>query len=788
MKRSRFILVALIASACTARPGDAPTASLSERALPTGRLLDPVGRTIDIGNMPLAVTLSPDEKHAAILLSGFRERGLQIVDIAAGKVTQTLPQRGAFLGLAFSPDGKSLYTSGGGRDVIYRYTWDGSRAILADSIMLARFDSIHPRFVGAIAFSTDARRLYVAENRSDSIAVVDLSTGRVDQRIATGHYPYAIIVHPNNDVLVSSWGESSVDVFRPDNNGRLTLAKKITTGRHPSAMILNRSGTRLYAVSSSTDRISVIDPASGATLETLSDAAPSGPSEGSTPDGIALSRDESRLFVAEADNNAVAVFDLSGAITRLIGRIPVLWYPDALALRGDSLLVVNGKGRGAGPNPTNPNGERAGTTNQQQYTLGQLNGALSVISTKQSPAELTQSSARVSRANGWDLTRSKPDHPPFEHVILVIKENRTYDQVLGDEPSGDGDSSLVWYHSDTSPNHRALARRFGLYDRFFTNAEVSSQGWPWTTSAYVTEYTEKTTNMVYRALRPDRDEGDTDAPASGYLWDEATRKKITLRNYGMYAEAIPGSPKKYRATRPGLVQYTNPDYPPFDMTISDQLRVDIWLAEFTDYVKHGNLPKFEIVHLPRDHTAGARPGFCTVLSCFADNDLALGRVIDALSHSPYWRNTAVFVMEDDAQAGPDHFDSHRSVALTISAWNKPGLIHRFVNTTDMLATIEEIIGLEPLSQFDRFGRALRDIWRGKPDLTPYVAIVPSHSIHDVNPPRAVGARESMHFDLSSADRIDDAQFNRLLWRVIKGEHVPYPGTHRGSTLDFVQDR
>jgi YVTN family beta-propeller protein len=781
------VLAALLALACASPSSDRPTASVAQRALPTGRILDPLGRIIDIGNMPLAITLSPDEKHAAILLSGFRERGLQIVDIAAGAVTQTLRQPGAFLGLAFSPDGKSLYTSGAAHDVIYRYAWDGSRATLADSIVVAPFDSVHPRFIGAITFSHDGRSLYAAENKSDSIAVVDLATSRVAQRIATGHYPYAIIVHPNNDVLVSSWGESSVDVFRPDGNGRLIFAKRIATGRHPSAMALNRTGTRLYVVSSSTDRISVVDPSSGKTLETLDDAAPSGPGEGSTPDGIALSRDESRLFVAEADNNSIAVFDISSTKSRLVGRIPVLWYPDALVVSGDSLLVLNGKGRGAGPNPTNPNGELAGSI-PSLYTLGQLNGAISILSTLSSPSELGEYSRRVSRANGWDVARSRPSHPPFEHVILIIKENRTYDQVFGDEPAGDGDSSLVWFHDDTSPNHRALAKRFGLYDRFFTNAEVSSQGWSWTTAAYVTEYIEKTTNMVYRVVRPDRDEGDTDAPASGYLWDEATRKGITVRNYGMYVEKVPGSNGKYRATRPGATQHTNPDYPPYDVSISDQQRADIWLAEFASFVREDNLPKLEIVHLPRDHTAGARPGFSTVLSCFADNDLALGRVIDALSHSPYWKNTVVFVMEDDSQAGPDHVDSHRSIALTVSAWNKPGLIHRFVNTTDMLATIEEILALDPLSQFDHFGRPLRDFWREKPDLTPYVAIVPEHSLNEVNPPRGVGARESMQLDLTEADRNDDAKFNRLLWRVVKGEHVPYPGTRRSSTLDFVQDR
>lgn len=789
MKSFRFacvIVFAFATVACTSHPGNPPTASVSERALPTGRILDPVGRIIDVGNMPLAIALSPDEKHAAILLSGFRERGLQIVDLAAGTVTQTLPQRGAFLGVTFSPDGKFVYTSGGAHDVVYRYSWDGSRAALADSIIIAPIDTIHPRFVGAIAFSPDGRRMYVAENMADSVAVVDMATHTVVQRVSTGHYPYAFVVSPNGYLFVSSWGATSVDGFLPMPDGRLTFEKRIATHRHPSAMALNRAGTRLYVVSSSMDRISVVDPEAAATINTLVDAAPSGPSEGSTPNGIVLSRDDSKLFVAEADNNSIAVFDIASGSTQPIGRIPVLWYPDALAVSGDSLIVVNGKGRRAGPNPTNPKNERAGS-DPRSYVLGQLNGALSIFSTKPTAAELAQYSARVARNNSWDQPRPRPSHPPFEHVILIIKENRTYDQVFGDDPAGDGDSSLVWYRSDTSPNHRALAKRFGLYDRFFTNAEVSSQGHPWSTSAYVTEYTEKVVNMTYRVVRPDQDEGDVDAPATGYLWDEAKRKGITLRNYGEYTDQIP-STKKYRATRPGLVEYTNEDYPTFDMGISDQHRADIWLAEFARYVREGKLPALEIVWLPRDHTAGARPGSCTPFACFADNDLAFGRIIDALSHSPFWKNTAVFSMEDDSQAGPDHFDSHRSVAFTISAWNKPGLIHRFVNTTDILATIEEILGLDALSQFDHYGHPLHDIWRDKPDLTPYVALVPSHSLNEVNGPRAVGARESLHFDLAEADKIDDAQFNRLLWKVIKGKNVPYPGTHRNSTLDFVRDR
>jgi hypothetical protein len=345
-----------------------------------------------------------------------------------------------------------------------------------------------------------------------------------------------------------------------------------------------------------------------------------------------------------------------------------------------------------------------------------------------------------------------------------------------------------------TPNHHALAERFGLYDRFFVNAEVSSQGHPWSTSAYVTEYTEKITPTNYSERRPEVDESEAETPATGYLWDAAARKGISVRNYGEYAEPVPrtdtsnGQRPRYRATRRGLEPYTNPDYPPFDVAISDQLRTDVWLEEFNRYVREGRMPALEIMHLPQDHTAGARPRYCTPRACVADNDLALGRIIEALSRSPFWRSTAVFVLEDDAQAGPDHVDSHRSVLLVASPYSRPGTIHRFVNTTDVLATIEEILGLEPLSQFDHYGRPLRDVWAASPDLRPYAALTPAQSIAERNPARGVGARESQGINLAAADRVDDAQFNHLLWRVLKGPQSPYPRTRRYSTLDVVRER
>ncbi|MEP7067079.1 MAG: phosphoesterase, partial [Gemmatimonadota bacterium] len=388
--------------------------------------------------------------------------------------------------------------------------------------------------------------------------------------------------------------------------------------------------------------------------------------------------------------------------------------------------------------------------------------------------------------------------PPIEHVVYIIKENRTYDQLFGDLRPGDGDTALMFFPRALTPNHHALAERFGTYDRFFVNAEVSQQGHPWSTAGYVTDYIEKTTHDIYRGRRPEPDEpGDVDDPVAGYLWDAAARKHIMMRNYGEASEVVPRPGEtadekrtggdSVRALLPALQPYTNPSYPPFDMSVPDQKRADIWLAEFREYERAGKMPALEILHLPRDHTAGLRAGLCTPRACVADNDLALGRIIEALSHSQFWRTTAVFVLEDDAQAGADHVDSHRSVMFTISPWARAGLIHRFVNTTDVLATMEELLGLGSFSQFDHFGRPLREIWRDSPDVRPYAALTPAQSIVDLNVATGPGARASAHIDLAHEDRVDDSVFNRILWGALKGS-APYPAARRLSLLEAARAR
>ncbi|MEO7039799.1 MAG: bifunctional YncE family protein/alkaline phosphatase family protein [Gemmatimonadaceae bacterium] len=792
-------------------PSEVGTQPVSEHRLPTGVRLDPVGRSIPVGNMPIAALASPDGRYLVLSLAGWRDQGIDIVDLASGRVAQHTPQTGAFLGLAWSADGRTLYVSGGAADAVYEYQWQPAAphpASLVDSISVGHADATTPgsRYPAGIALSADGKSLYVAENLSDSLAVLDLATRRVVQRVAVGSYPYAVVATHDSSgshVYVSAWGASSVATFRVSANGRLFAEQSIEVGRHPSAMVASADGSRLFVASASTDRVAVVDTRARRVLRWLLDQPPGGVAEGSTPNALALSADGKRLLVAEADANAIAVFALSGQasgtasgadIDSLLGRIPTEWYPTAVGVHGDSLWVVNGKGRGAGPNPNGPQPNRPlAQTDPHSYTLGQLSGTVSAIGEVHGN-DLDALSRRVARANGWDTTRvARAHYPPFEHVVYIIKENRTYDQVLGDLPQADGDTTLLFFPRAISPNHHALAERFGIFDRFFVNAEVSNQGHPWSTAAYVTDFLEKTTPDDYRGSRPEHDDAAIDAsdPAMGYLWDAAIKKGLSLRVYGEYAELVPRAandtgPQRVRSLIPSLAPYTNPTYPPFDMTISDQVRADAWLAEFARYERSGKMPALEILHLPRDHTAGARATAPTPKAYMADNDFALGRIIEALSRSPFWKHTLVFVVEDDAQAGPDHVDSHRSVMLAMSAWNRGGVIHRFVNTTDVLATIEEVLGLDPMSHFDRFGRPLRDIWRDTPDLRAYVALESVQSRTELNLATGTGARRSARLDFSEADKIDDEQFNHILWRAIKGPGVPYPGAKRAAVQEYVR--
>ena len=405
-------LLALAACHPSAPQGDrvGTTSSTLLPRLPTGQWLDPAGVVRNVGSMPLALATAPSARRLVLLLNGYLEQGIQVVD-RDGVVRQKLIQPAAFIGLAFSPDGRTLYASGGNRDLVYAYRWAADSAVLADSLPLrvTAPDSDGTSYPAGFAVSADGRQLYVAENLADSVAVMDVASRRVVQRLPTGPYPYAVAITPEGTVFVSNWGASTLSVFQRAADGRLASLPPLAAGRHPSALLLTADGRRLFVASGSTDRVAVVDTRARRVLGELRDPPPAGPDEGATPNALALSADGTRLFVAESDANAVAVFDLSANFSgipmargddKLAGRVPTEWFPTALAALGDTLMVVNGKGRGAGPNPDGPGIGRPYP--RTSYTLGQVTGSLSIVpAARAGAAELAAYSARVARANGW---------------------------------------------------------------------------------------------------------------------------------------------------------------------------------------------------------------------------------------------------------------------------------------------------------------------------------------------------------------------------------------------------
>jgi DNA-binding beta-propeller fold protein YncE len=750
--------------------------------LPTGVRLDPAGDSVELGSLPINLVVAADNDKAVVVLSGWREQGVQVLDLNTRKVTQTLLQDGAFYGAAFSPDGGRLCVSGGNTDMLFVYSWKNGAATLEHKFELAKkktADGTGTSYPAGLAFSSNGKFVYVAENVGDRLAVVNAATGEIAQRFPTDHYPYGVALTGDGQVFVSAWGANTVSQFRVLQDGTLAYLGRIEVGQHPSALAVK--GTKLYVTLAGSDRVAIVDTKLRKLAHYLSDAAPGAPAEGSTPNAIAFSSDGKRLFVAEADNNAVAVFDtVTGT---LLGRVPTDWYPTAVAEVRNELLIVTGKGHGTHANPDGP----VPLTNwpdgkPKAYTLGQLNGTLRVLPTSLPPPQLATFTQRVAAANNWQRSSVPRRYPPFRHVVYIIKENRTYDQVLGDLKEGDGDPSLVYFPDITiTPNHHALARRFGLFDRFFVNAEVSSQGHIWSTAAYVTNYGEKVVPSGYAGKRADVDGEESDEPERGFLWTLAARDGITFRDYGEMVKGNPGWP----VTQRGLGADVSPDYIPFDLTTQDQKRADVWIAELQRFVAAGNMPQLEVVWLPMDHLAAGRPGKCTPRACMADNDLALGRIVQALSHSPYWKDTVIFVLEDDAQASPDHTDSHRAPFYAISAYNRPGTVHRFVNTTDVVAAIEDILGMGRLSKFDYFSRSMAEIFAPKPDLTPYDPIVPTQDLNEKNPANTAAARMSEGLDLSAPDRVDDQLYNRILWMMLKGDNSP-PAARSHAALQSLQ--
>jgi len=814
--------------------------------------ISPAGRQTALGDLPVNAVLSPDGGHILIVNSGAGVQALQVVSTADSRVVQTIPYtvpHDVFIGVVYSPDGKSAYASGGGENVVHTFSVraDGTLSPTGDIVIGTSTQNPYP---AGLSVSPDGKTLYVANNLANTVAIVDVASRTVTATVSVGTSPYTTLVDQfNGMVYVSNWGDGTVSELDPQTR---TVVSIIAVGNHPSAMTLSPHG-QLYVADSDSDAVSVVVDKE---IRRFSVAPTSTAPLSSSPVGLAVSPDGKLLYVANAGDDALAVFSLDGTDRGQYfqGWIPTAWYPTAVLVSGDggTLFVTNGKGQGEGPNNTGlypdpsrktfPGVDRVQGYNDQYCSCsfnlftGSMNvGTLSTIAVP-SKGQLTSDTLQVARNDRFfdtsmrDRSAGNPipvpgGTSPIKHVIYIKKENRTYDQVFGDEPFANGDASLTLFGKSVTPNQHALAERFGLPDNFYADAQVSADGHNWVWSANVNDYSEKIWPQVSPyAPAPGRNrkndfDGRGPMPSSpgGFIWDAAAAANITYRDYGNFVQStgsaatiIPASqadtckgPVAHTyvgtsipagsvlcfqpwtvnpAATPNLVGHFDPRYPAFDLSYRDADRFAEWKREFDQFVAKDNLPQLEMVHLGNDHTDGTVPGSMTPQFMNADNDDAVGRLVDAVSHSKYWSSTAIFITEDDAQNGPDHVDSHRTTSLVISPYTSqasPRAEHTHYDTASMLRTIELILGLKPLSKYDATTTPMWQMFSATPDTTPYTA-VPETVPAALNSSRAYGARQSAHMNFVVPDAMPMDELNRVLWHAIKGANVPYPQIH-GAT-------
>ncbi len=772
--------------------------------LPNGWSLKPAGRQIRLGDFPVQMAVHPSEPVLAILHAGYGEHEVVTANTETGKIIGRVSLPETFAGLAWSADGKQLYVGGGFDDRIYRF--DHAGGLLANKTRFPHPDSEKRLKVpGGLVLSADGKILWVANVNGHSAARLDTTSGTVRDLIPleVDSYPYGLAWdEPHNRLYVSLWNHASVVVI---DTATLKPVGSLPTQEHPNELLLARGGKILYVANANRNSVSVIDTVAAKAIETIGTAIDPGAPAGSTPSALALSADESILLVANANTNNLAVVNVKepGGSTPL-GFIPTGWYPTSVrfARNGKAIYVANGKGQSSranrdGPNPVDPAGN---SPSVREYIAGLFQGTLSVIPMPDASRMATYSRTVYEcsplRRGEPTAVRGEPMPAgpipgrvglpsPIKYVVYIIKENRTYDQVFGDLPEGKGDPHLCLFPKIITPNHHALAREFVLLDNFYVDGEVSADGHEWSMGAYATDFVERTWPLSYRGNRrvpyPSEGEFALARPAAGYLWDRAAEKGVSYRSYGEFIKNGKTPDEPGTTSVPALKDHFDPFFRTFDMDYPDVKRAERFLHELAGFEKSGDMPRLVILRLPNDHTAGTRPGSPTVLAALADNDLALGQVVEGLSKSRFWKELAIFVVEDDAQNGSDHVDAHRTVALAISPYVKRHAVDSSMySTSSMLRTMELILGLEPMSQFDASARPMFGSFTPQADFEPYAHRPAQVDINAKNAARAPLAELSRELNLEIEDRADDLLFNEIIWKAVRGVESPMPPPVRAA--------
>lgn len=785
--------------------------------LNSGWTLRPAGKQIPLDTLPMSAALSPDGKYLLILNGGYKPPSISVLSTADEREVSRVPVEDGWLGLTFTPNGKLVYVGGGSRSTVYEFTFNDGQLVPARKFEITpAAERAWNDFTGDVAVSPDGRLLYVAQLYRDTIAVINPQTGRVIERYKTGRRPYRILFHPDGkSFFVSSWADGSLYHHQAVDGA---LVQRIGLGSHPTDMVWDdrrptleegeqapKWTARMFVSAANTNTVYVLGITESNEIqqvETINVAMTPRHPLGMSPTALALNAAKTRLFVVCSDANAVAVTDVSTTKSRVRGFIPTGWYPTAARSLADGrLIVLNGRGLKSYPNPNGPGPLRRAAPLHEgpppvvEYVGRMQTGTASVIPPfddeqldQYSTLALASSRYRDSlldRVN-TGVDSPIPNHPgepsPIQHVIYIVKENRTYDQVFGDLGKGNGDPSLTLFTADTTPNQRKLANEFVLFDNFYVNSDVSADGHNWATAAIATDYTQKLWPNSYAGRRKHYDyEGGEPAnlPPAGYIWTNVLSAGVPMRNYGYFCtnrKTAAADGTQVEAIRdPALNAVTNRKYRGFDLDYPDVERAKTFLKDLAEFEKSGEMPRFLILRLGNDHTSGGAAGKIHPLSAMADNDYALGLLVEGVSKSRFWATTAIFVVEDDAQNGPDHVDSHRSPALVVSPYVRRGVVDSTLyNQVSVLRTMELILGVRPMTHFDAGARPMSSAFQATADTRGYQAVKPSHRLDERNPAATPAAARSARMDFSEADRIDDNELNDILWRAVRGTEPPAP--------------
>ncbi len=782
-------------------PGRAGASAL----LPSGWKTTPAGRHLPSGDMVLSGQVSPNGKLFAFTNTGYTQHALHIVDLATEKEIATIPLDRSWSGLAFAPDSRRIFVSSGAgyatSDIQYVDFWDqdGWKSASADTFLngYTLFGATKDRTVVSwIGVSADGTLLYALNNSDDHLYILETRGGRGVSRLKVGDHPLSAELSKDGKTLyVANLGGANVSVVDISDAARPNLVATLPTDDHPNDLALT-ADDRLFVSCGNTNNVVAFDLKTRQRVEVINTAlGPKAPA-GSTPNSLALSPDGDRLYVANADNNSVSVIDVQDrGKSKPLGFLPTGWYPTFVATSPDGkrVIVASSKGNGTGPSLIKRPIDPVVPAVSFLHHGNQLTSLVSFIDTPDAQRLATYTKQVYDNALYRDSLLEKSgvsadsivpttvgDKSPIRHVLFIMKENRTYDQVFGDLKQGNGDPSLTLFGRDVTPNQHALAEQFVLLDNLYCSGEVSQDGQPWTTSAYVNEFTQRAWTLSYSRHGSLNRSGGIGEQSTPYIWELAQQKGLTVKTFGM------GNRRGVAQVRSVRFEQETPD-PQFELRPAntparrtrDYERADRFIDEFKDMDANGTVPNFMFMSLGENHTNGTTPGAYTPKAQVASNDVAVGKIVEAITRSKVWPAFAIFIIEDDAQNGPDHVDSHRTAGLVISPYVKRKVVDsNMYSTVSMLRTVELLLGLPPMTQHDAAAPPMVNTFMSTPDLSGFTALPAKIDLMTINPAQGYGATQSAAMDFSEYDRIDEDQLNRILWHSIKGVNVPYPAPVR----------